>query len=681
MGHPHPIERAQYQAYEVELNMRLQFLAERLLGATSALAIASLTATGLAAFSPAAAQISQGIYGGGSTLTSLAFRQAFDCYAGTTVGGDGYSFSSSFNSTTPTPGLLPATCTSVSTPVEGLYAAVGSGNGLRAWISDDPHEFFRGNPAFAPALVFKPSINPPFIDSNNANFGSYPYPRLDFSASDAPLANVPESSLTTISFSNFTPSTNWQNAIAIEARSSTAAAYKATQFGHPVQIPAFQVPVAVAVNVSNSNSGATWTIQSALSPNTQAGGAIQLSAAQLCAIFSGTVSDWHDTSTLIPYLDANGVQLFQHFYDDNTANGLTPVAYTSHSLPIKVVYRIDESGTSFIITNYLASACPQLDPSGNYNYRKIFTGIGINGATIPNLPSNDFTKLLTNLFAVKSLDLRDPNDVESDIISESQHWIGALGDNHAAIKVGVGANQSGRIGYLSAEVTQPFAAVVKESIAGYTVSVTAPLSASIQDENQRENGVYHPGQSGAFGQPQNFVAPTPGNAEIAYQDLSAPSTSAAFSDWNIYSQVYPSGSVIGGVTFDGLSILGIPLGQSAYPITGASFIQLWSCYADAAGTRVPALKNWLAWFYGGSDAGLPRYSPATANAADPGYDPNVAAILRNNGFHEFDGSWADIILREYIKPSSSGGTTASLAAYHSAGTQIDGCTGVTGGAN
>ena len=46
---------------------------------------------------------------------------------------------------------------------------------------------------------------------------------------------------------------------------------------------------------------------------TQAGGAIQLSAAQLCAIFSATVTDWSDSSTLIPYLDKNGTQQLQHF--------------------------------------------------------------------------------------------------------------------------------------------------------------------------------------------------------------------------------------------------------------------------------------------------------------------------------------------------------------------------------
>ncbi|WP_163284566.1 hypothetical protein, partial [Enterobacter hormaechei] len=74
------------------------------------------------AATPANAAASNGLYFGGSTLASEAFRQIFDCYTGATVGAsgwtDGFTFSSSFNANTPTPGLLPTTCTIV-TSVQG----------------------------------------------------------------------------------------------------------------------------------------------------------------------------------------------------------------------------------------------------------------------------------------------------------------------------------------------------------------------------------------------------------------------------------------------------------------------------------------------------------------------------------------------------------------------------------
>jgi ABC-type phosphate transport system substrate-binding protein len=640
----------------------------RLLGATSTLTLSAVAVLG--ALLPAGAQslTSSGIYGGGTTLSSQAFRQIFDCYAGTTVANDGRSFSSSFSTAAPSPGLLPASCTSAPTPIEGLYAAVGSGNGQRGFISNDPHEFFRGTPTATPAKIERPSRNPPFVDSSKSNFGVYPYPHVDFVASDAPLS---VNGLTTVSFSGFVPATNWQKARSITAASSAAVTYNTAALGQPVQAPVLQVPVAIAVNVHNPAKGATWNIQSALTPNTQPGGAIQLSTAQLCAIFSDTVTDWGDTATVIPYLDQNGIQQLQHFYDDNTNGSITPAAYVKGHLPIKVIYRADDAGTSYILTNYLANACPLLDPNGAYNYKKIFTGVGIGGAKTANLPSAKYSQLIYNIRAVKGHNTVDLYDAAG----------GAIGGAHAAIKIGADASRAGRIGYLSPDFTQPYATTVTESVGDSDDYSAAPLSASIQDEYQRENGVYHPGQAGTFGSPQSFVPPTPDTIQSAFAQLAAPAAAASYNDWNIYAQAYPAGTTLAGVSVDGLSQIGLPQFQAAYPISGATYVDLYSCYADPAGTRVPALTNWLAWFFGGSDAGLGAYSPSVSNAVNPGFDPNVSAIIRNNGFHELSAGWADALLAAYVTPSSGGGAATAIAAYQTSGAQVDGCQGVNGGAN
>lgn len=118
--------------------MKQRATPNHLLGTASALALAVTAIVGAAAPQPAAA--AQGIYGGGSTLLSLSARQIFDCYHGVTLPSDGYSFSSSF----PTPGALPTTCTigALST-VEGLYAGVGSGSGLRGFIANDPRQLLQ----------------------------------------------------------------------------------------------------------------------------------------------------------------------------------------------------------------------------------------------------------------------------------------------------------------------------------------------------------------------------------------------------------------------------------------------------------------------------------------------------------------------------------------------------------
>ena len=131
----------------------------------------------------------------------------------------------------------------------------------------------------------------------------------------------------------------------------------------------------------------------------------------------------------------------------------------------------------------------------------------------------------------------------------------------------------------------------------------------------------------------------------------------------------------------GLSLISLPVYQGAYPISGATFLDFYSCYADFrrnAGARTSTI--WLAWFFGGSDAGLGPYSASVSNANNPGYDPNVSAIIRNNGFHEFSADWADTILATYVTPSSAGGAATAIAAYQTSGAQVDGCQGADRGA-
>jgi ABC-type phosphate transport system substrate-binding protein len=657
--------------------MKTRSISNHLLSTASALALSATAIIGAAAPQPAAA--AQGVYGGGSTLLSLTARQIFDCYRGATLPGDGYSFSPSF----PTPGALPTTCTVGAAPtIEGLYAGVGSGSGLRGFIANDPHELLQS----PKGLIFPlPANPPPFVDGSNvAPFGLYPYPELDFAASDSPLPNSTTitgwnaNSLTTVSFSSFTPTANWQGlpptTTTVAAAVSTTVNYSTLKYGQPIQIPAAEVPVAIAVNVAAPAKGA-WNIRSALSPNTQAGGAIQLSSAQLCAIFSGAVRDWSSVAAIANLTSSGGVATVgsQLFDADNTSTTIhAGAAYTSASLPITVAFRSDGSGTSFIITNYLAAVCPLLD-NGTNNYLKIFTGVGatypsgvesitVNGATVnvskasssaSNLPNNSFANLIANIKAVTGTDV-------------STSWVGASGSGAVAAAINNNSANSGLIGYLSNDFTK-----------AYSTSVTAPLSASIQDEHLRSSGVNHPGDSGTLGSAQNFIAPTPTNANNAWKHLVAPAAPATYNAWNVYNQKFASGTS-GGLALTSKPILPLDTDTNAYPITGTTFLELYSCYADAAGTRVPAVANFVSWLAAAGDGGLPAGKPSTSTAAAPKYDADVGAALQNNGFHQLNAALSDAIIAQYVKPGS--GKNTAIAAYNTKGGQVEGCTGVTGGA-
>ena len=324
------------------LTMKMQSFTGRLLDTTSTLALA--TAAFLAASgTPASAAANNAIYFGGSTLGSLVFRQIFDCHTGATVGTgawtDGVQFSSSFNSTTPTPGLLPTTCTVTST-VQGMYAGVGGGNGVRGFIANNPQQWY-GSRVFPPVSITVtttiqqwwpfPSVQPPFVDTLNTTFGAYPYPRVDVGLSEAPLPAT-LAAMTTSSIS-FSPTTNWTSLpFTLTASGSSTANYTTSSYGQPIQIPAFAVNLAIAVNVGIGDPATVFNVQSQISSSGSVvnGGAIQLTEGQMCAIFSGLVTDWNDTTTIIPYLDSTGTQQTVYFNYANVGNGHgTPVAYAA----------------------------------------------------------------------------------------------------------------------------------------------------------------------------------------------------------------------------------------------------------------------------------------------------------------------------------------------------------------
>jgi ABC-type phosphate transport system substrate-binding protein len=652
--------------------MNMQSSMSSLRGSVSVLALSAAALFATSAARPAMAQPTQGIYAGGSTLASEAFRQIFDCYAGTTVTGDGFSFSSSFSTASPTPGLLPSTCTSATVTtqgVQGLYAGVGSGNGVRGFVSNNPDEWYGGtinttSTAQAIATPF-PAVQPPFVDTINTNFGTYPYPHIDIGLSDSPVSNVgTTASFTTVAF-GFTPSTGWVNGTVSSTQitlnsGSAVTTYTTSTYGKPIQVPAFEVNVAIAVNV-NSPSVLQINSQITSGGNIVQGGAIQLTEGQLCAIFSGLVTDWHDTTTQIPYLDSTGTQHVVAFDYANLGNNgvTTPQPYANASLPITVVYRSDGSGTSFILTNYLHNVCPLLDPNNTFGYKSIFAPAA--GGTNKVLPSTSFADLVTNITNFRG------SGIWNAPTTTTPAWQPESGSGGVAATISDSAANAGFIGYVSADFTKPYASVV--SGAGLT-NVDAPLEASLQDERLRINGVDTPDPASSS---LTFVAPTPAAANNAWNDtsLQLPTTTWTYADYNIYANTFVPGTtttgtttttipvIQGGVDVSNLSVLPLTNQLGAYPLSGTTFLDMYSCYNGS--TRVTNLRNFLTWFL---------------NDLSNGGDPDVAAVVQNAGFHPLPVSYSANIISEYLTTNKPGLISAAPA-----GRVTNGCTGVTGGAN
>ncbi|HKW45152.1 MAG TPA: substrate-binding domain-containing protein [Candidatus Eremiobacteraceae bacterium] len=168
-----------------------------------------------------------GIFGGGSSLVSLVARSLMDNYG---------------------VGIASQPSGPVNPGVQLLYASIGSGAGLTAFLTQTPSTNTPTNPP------------PP----TSSLFPNYPYPEWDYTMSDAPLSSTQIS----------------------QYQSSDQ-----TQRGPAVEVPVTSDGVATPYNPSG------LTVPSA---------GLQLSVNTLCGIFTGGITNWNDSHITS---DNNGVQV------------------------------------------------------------------------------------------------------------------------------------------------------------------------------------------------------------------------------------------------------------------------------------------------------------------------------------------------------------------------------------
>lgn len=192
-------------------------------------------------------------------------------------------------------------------PAFNDYVGVGSGAGKTAFLTNNSNGFVwdtDGLPGTAPTLVYPTAVS------------------VDYAGSDSILSS--------------TEISTYQGAHQSPAVPTTSAA----NWGPLIQIPA----AATSVTIPYKKAGVTN---------------LNLTSAQLCGIFAGTITDWS--------------------------------AISSASGPITVVYRSNSSGTSEILTRHLNSQCP--------------TQFGVNStfstARLGALPVNNFPVTTSPAMAAK----------------------------------------------------------------------------------------------------------------------------------------------------------------------------------------------------------------------------------------------------------------------------------------
>ncbi|HZZ90760.1 MAG TPA: substrate-binding domain-containing protein [Caulobacteraceae bacterium] len=476
------------------------------------------------------------------------------------------------------------------------YQAAGSGGGILGVFTHDPHNFNSGGN---------------FTSGGSAAF----FPTVHYGASDLPLGTADVDVYNNGGTSIPTPAKTTD----IQGSNNPGGTIPnpRAHYGPLVQFPLLIAPVAVAFSpiykeVRRASDGhvTKYSFKLASQSVTVGGtstrlGKLKLSTRVYCEIFNGTITDWNDSrvAALNTYTaPAGGITVGGVFFAaGTTVNTIEdpddPTSAANFSVPIELVGRSDSSGTTGIFTRHLEAVCPGALAGGETN--TIVTG--------PTLPSGRIASGASGgpgsgLFTV-------------------QNGSGAVASYMAFVAPTAGAptSVSGKIGYLGPDFVRPYnatptglipAALQNNATGVYQLpsptSALAAFGASLPPESD-SNGNYVPAAGGQphRNQPQAWVQPF---------DPSAPLATV--------------GNTVAG----------------AYPMTGTTQVEMFTCYADTAGGSVNntgvQLNQFFDWYMtAGTVNGISTTSPG---------------ILALRGFPPVPKAWRHAIRQTFLEPTTSG---------------------------
>ena len=290
---------------------------------------------------PAPATADGALRGAGASSVQNVVVRSFNCLSA--VDNQRGTSTSATSLTTLTQGqfngTIPIDCAlaadAVQTNVQGKYIATGSGFGRTMW-ADFGNDFQGGSGARPTSGVFNPFVTAPNVWSN-----------LQFGFSDAGVA---PSDIATY---------------------NTRAAPNA---GAAISFPLYLLPVAIAYSSTygTNAAGQPMVFNARGRGIAPAGGtaaaAIKLSKAAYCGIFNGTLTNWNDVTFTV----LNGNTPLFDTVNDNASR------WAADGAPIRLVGRMDRSGTTDIFTRHLAAVCNPTSAPGIPERRSAPT------ATLPN---------------------------------------------------------------------------------------------------------------------------------------------------------------------------------------------------------------------------------------------------------------------------------------------------------
>lgn len=418
--------------------------------------------------------------------------------------------------------------------VEVLYVGVGSGNGKKAFDAHDANLYVSGSrvpdsPPVPSTRDFGPFYGSGTGCSWNPAASGPAFPTVSFTGSDDPLT------------------------------ASDVSAVTALGFGNPIQVPTLITAITLPFTPT-----ASWTSKG----TTPTGGssAVNLTTDVICGIFTGAIRNWND-----PEIKAanKNVQL---------GSGI-----------IKVVYRHDGSGTTFLFTNALLNQCgTRTNPVSTHP----FSTQWLTDNDIPNkAPYTSNTSFFINVF--------NAGHLPTNFINNSS-LTGVVGGAQGSRGVQLAVDATpGAIGYVSPDFVRPI--VTGNDSNGHPIAASANPQTYYTYINKLT---------------PTYIAPTAKNATQIMTGVNPPSFSGSPApalnplNWGV---VNPK-----------------PISKIAYPFGGFTFIDLYSCYASA--TDVASLVSPTAgklglfrWYYGST----------TENGGQ------VNSLLAADGFAPLPTAWVN----------------------------------------
>lgn len=454
--------------------------------------------------------------------------------------------------------------------------------------------------------------------------------------------------------------------------------------GPAVFFPKYVLPVAVAYNPAYGAKTVGDTTVSlnfhVATPKTILGvnaGGLQLNATTYCKIFNGYIKNWNDSAITE---DNGGTPLY------DTSND-TSARWTAEGAPIRLIGRVDRSGTTDIFTRHLASVCSAAMGSGYVNK------FDAHAETLPysrgSAGTPDFSSVRsdTGLSATSSATAAGTINAVSTTYFTGSGFADVAGTTSGAV-VSSGSSLNGS-GYF----------IVANGSGGVTNAINfAPdvPSAYVATTGGAAEPIKLNGKVGYIG--SDFVAPAPNAVSLfsaalkgsagassnssAYHMPSAAEGRAAFGDNVLPPQSDSTGNFSSTSTARGLrnnplawtNALYLGAGTLAspsegYPITGTTQFAGYTCYKTG---NASAIRNFLGWNMQTITTDSNSASRDGVFTNDSAFTVSTSGLLARSNIGLMPDKWQTAIAQSFL--SGSDGLNLKITDVADGGV----CSGLTG---